>query len=414
MLLDIFAPHRRQCGLEIHMGRLRDSLSLPLSKQRHPVLMNTIFLWSCYISRPGPLCQHESHYLARALEGLNDALKQCVKVVDIVQASCLLSMYFLCNGRNLEGSYHASAAASLAIQCGLHGGITNKATTWASESSSTFKLEPAKDPVEEGERILAFWQVYNLDRCWSVVLHKPASIPDSRNVFNAINTPWPQTLEEYEAGHIDRDHTFQTIRSFFKDQPSSLPVGFSMLALRAKASAIFDRANELSTSWDPRVPPSCAFRDDVQTLENTIGRFLPTLIAPHQLDSTSLDDRHLLIVSQTLVHAAMIHLHYRFGQDNPVSYDKCRRSARTCVAILKHIAETDFNFLDPIIGPCWTCVAETLIRELNSIEASWPPINSTDIRNDISSVLYALTSLSARFPVFGFSTAKIQKRLANL
>jgi len=413
MLLDIFAPHRRQCGLEIHMGRLRDSLSLPLPKQRHPVLMNAIFLWACYMSRPGPLCQHETHYLTRALEGLNDALKHAVKVVDIVQASCLLSMYFLCNGRNLEGSYHASAAASLAVQYGLHGGITNKATAWASEFN-TFKLEPPKDAVEEGERILTFWQVYNLDRCWSVVLQKPASIVDSRNAFNSINAPWPQPLEEYEAGRIHHDHHFQTIRMFFRDQPSTVPVGFSTLALRAKASAIFDRANQLSTSWDPRVPLSCAFRDDIQILENTIARFIPTLMPPRQLDTTAVDDRHLLIVTHTLVHAAMIHLHYRLGQDDPVSYDKCRQSARACVDILKHVSDADFSFLDPIIGPCWTCAAETLIRELNSIEASWPLINSSDIRNEIGSILYALTSLSARFPVFGFSAAKIQKRLADL
>jgi hypothetical protein len=161
--------------------------------------MNAIFLWSCYISRPGPLCQHEAHYLARALEGLNDALKHVARIVDIIQASCLVSIYFLCNGRNLEGSYHASAAASLAVQCGLHGGITNNVTTLASESLSTLKLAPAKDAVEEGERILAFWQVYNLDRCWSVILHKPASIPDSRNAFDSINAPWPRTLKEYEA-----------------------------------------------------------------------------------------------------------------------------------------------------------------------------------------------------------------------
>jgi len=247
-----------------------------------------------------------------------------------------------------------------------------------------------------------------------VVLHKPTSIPDSRTAFNSINTPWPQTLEEYESGHIDHGHNFQTIRTFFKDQPTTVPVGFSTPALRVKASAIFERANQLSASWDPRLPASSTFREDVQILENTITRFLPTLIPPHQLDTTTPDERHLLIVIHTLVHAAMIHLHYRFSHDNPVSYDKCRRSARACVAVVKHIAATDFNFLDPIIGPCWTCVAETLIRELNSIEASWPLINSSDVRNEIGSILYALTSLSARFPVFGFSAAKIQKRLADL
>jgi hypothetical protein len=89
----------------------------------------------------------------------------------------------------------------------------------------------------------------------------------------------------------------------------------------------------------------------VQNLENTITQFLQTLIIPpHQLDTAALDDRHLLIVTYTLVYTALIHLHYPFGQDNPVSYDKWRRSARACVVVVKHIVDTDFNFLDPIIG----------------------------------------------------------------
>src|SRR4051794_23647565 len=62
--LNIFSSYHRQCGLEIHMGRLRDSLTLPATQQRHPVLINAIFLWSCYMSRPSPLSQHEPHYLA--------------------------------------------------------------------------------------------------------------------------------------------------------------------------------------------------------------------------------------------------------------------------------------------------------------------------------------------------------------
>jgi hypothetical protein len=139
--LEIFLPHRHQCGLEIHVGRMRDSLTLPPSQQRHPVLMNAIFLWSCYVSRPGPLSQHESHYLSRALEGLNDAMQYADKIIDVIQGSCLISMYFLSNGRVLEGSYHANAAASLSVQWGLHGGIPNAPSLGFSDPVSSCKLE---------------------------------------------------------------------------------------------------------------------------------------------------------------------------------------------------------------------------------------------------------------------------------
>ena len=200
--LEIFLPHRHQCGLEIHVGRLRESLTRPPAERRHPVLMNAIYLWACYMSRPGPLGEHEPLYLSRALSALQDALPDPSKVVDLIQAQCILSVYFLSNGRTLEGSYHASSAASLAVQWGLHQAGAADVTPgnilgeW---ELSSFRLEPPIDAIEQGERILTFWQVYDLDRCWSVVLGRPSIIPDSKHPRSTITTPWPQRMEEYEA-----------------------------------------------------------------------------------------------------------------------------------------------------------------------------------------------------------------------
>ena len=197
--LEIFLPHRHQCGLEVHVGRIRDSLSLPPSQQRHPVLMNAIFLWSCFLSRPGPLSQSESHYLSRALTSLHEGVQQVNKIIDVIQGSCLLSLYLLACGRVLEGCYHASAAASLCMQWNLHGGISNVPTLRFSDPVASCKLEPPKDAIEAGERILTFWQTFNLDRCWSVIMHKPAVMPDTQSGYTSINTPWPLTIEDYEA-----------------------------------------------------------------------------------------------------------------------------------------------------------------------------------------------------------------------
>ena len=181
------------------MGRLRDSFTRPLAEQHHPCLTNAIFLWACHVSRPGPLSEHESHYLNRALEALSDALQYNNRVLDVIQASCLLSLYFLSNGRPFEGGYHAAAAASLTLQCGLHGAIMNHAAFESTAVMGPLKLEPAKDAVEQGERILTFWQVFVLDRCWSVVLQKPVTIPDGPDGSLSIVMPWPQSMEEYES-----------------------------------------------------------------------------------------------------------------------------------------------------------------------------------------------------------------------
>jgi hypothetical protein len=376
--------------------------------------MNAIFLWSCYISRPEPLSQHESHYLSKALEGLNDAIQCPDKIIDVIQGSCLLSLYFLSNGRVLEGSYHANAAASLCIQWGLHGGISNAPNLGFSDPVASCKLDPPNNAIEAGDRILTFWQVFNLDRCWSVVLHKPAVMPDTQSSFTSINAPWPLAIEEYESGHIDESRNFQTIQTFFEGQGSNLVGGFSTLALRVKASALLERANQLSMNWDHRLAPSTAFTDDFQTLEHTVARFVLTLIPVQQLEAARADVKHAFITTHTLAHTAILHLYYPFGTQDPASYEKCLRAARSIVTIIKHLSDVDFDFLDPIVGPCWVTAADTLIRELDTIEVSWPLMNTGDVRAEIGTVLYALTSLGARFPLLGFSVAKVQKRLADM
>ncbi|KAJ7233912.1 hypothetical protein C8J57DRAFT_1249569 [Mycena rebaudengoi] len=410
MLLEIFSPHRHQCGLEIHMGHLQQSLSLPLSEQRHPALMNAIYLWSCFISRPEPLSQHEDHYLLQALNALRDGLRDREKTIDLIQASCLLSMYFLANGRILEGSYHASAAAALAVQCGLHGHVSPEMTAWIADPNAD--LKPFKTELRQGERILAFWQVYNLDRCWSVVLRKPSIIPDGPHAWNSINCPWPVTLGEYEAGHVRSGVNFQTIKSFFEGDVAS--DGFSTPALRAKASALFERADQLANNWDSRIKPSEAFLEEIQSLELVIAGFMSTLPPVQQLGIASAEDRPILIATHTLAHAAMIHLYQPFASDDPLSYDKCSQAARACGEVITQIIDSDFAFLDPILGPCWTSAAETLIREVNAMSSSWPPINTASVRHELGTIIYAMTSLGSKFPILGIAAAKIQKEVAKL
>ncbi|KZP34452.1 hypothetical protein FIBSPDRAFT_906516 [Athelia psychrophila] len=413
MLLEIFLPHRHQCGLEIHVGRLRDSLTLPPVQQRHPALMNAIYLWSCFVSRPAPLSQHESHYLSRALEGLNDAMQYADKVVDVIQGSCLLSMYFLANGRVLEGSYHANAAAALCFQWGLHGGISNAPSLGYSDPVAECKLDAPKDPIEAGERILTFWQVFNLDRCWSVVCHKPSVIPDTQSNYTSINTPWPLSIEDYEAGRMDEGRNFQTIQTFFEGQGSNLVGGHGRIAMRVKASALFERAHQLSMNWDHRLAPSTAFTDDFQNVEHSIARLVPTFMSIQELNAASSEDKHAYFTDHCLAYAAIIHLYFPFA-DDPESYEKCLRAARSIVTIIRIVQDVEYDFLDPIIGPCWIAAADTLVRELNGMEVSWPLLNTGEVRAEISTVLYALTNVGSKFSLLAFSIAKLTKRLEDM
>jgi len=405
MLLEIFLPHRHQCGLELHVGRLRDSLHLPPSQRRHPVLMNAIYLWACYLSRPGSLSEHEPLYLAQALTSLNDAVANPTKIIDLIQASCLLSVYFLSNGRLHEGSYHAGAAANLAIQWGLHqlGSEPPTPNALGGEWDSTFRLEPAKDSIEQGERILAFWQVYDLDRCWSALLHRPTALPDSKHPKTTITTPWPQRMEDYEAGDIEASMSGSpTIHAFFVHQAQpNLVGGFSTLAHRVKAAALLDGARKLAASWSSPLSNSTSFQENFRVFENTITRFTTTLLPLHQLAATMPDDKYTLYTIHSLAHASMIHLHQPFIQDNQVSREKSFRAARAITVVMKHIADADFDYLEPLIGHCWMSAARVFMFELAQMQVSWVPLNTAEIRGELASLFYSMTKLSNKFPLLG-------------
>lgn len=404
-LIDIFTPHARQCGLQIHLGRLRESVTLPLNEQRHPVLMNTIYLWACFVSRPEPLSEHEDHYLQQALNALPDALRVSDRLIDLIQASCLLSLYFLANGRLLEGSYHASAAASLSLQISLHKGIIA-----GSQSNNAMEdLKPQKSNIEDGERILTFWQVYNLDLCWSVVLHRPRVIQDPFDSPHSVMSPWPQDIKDYESGHYTVPSLSPVIQAFLAGH--SHPNSYTTPASRVKASSLFAHADGLCGDWVPSKKPTPEFVKQLQVLDNTISMFISTLPSV-PFDMGSSDDKYSLIVSHTLGHVAMIYLHRAFSLNESSSFEKCSHAARACVSIIKGLTQQDYLFLEPVMGPCWWSVADVLIRELDAVEAPWTLVDSSELRHELEVLLYAMTTLSTRFPVVVPAVAKVQKRLA--
>lgn len=130
-----------------------------------------------------------------------------------MQAEVLLSQYFFCLGRFLEGRYHANAAVSLVISCGLHkirpeasephpvasqmGAAVNLGFS-SNVSGGLFELSIPIDSVDLGERINIFWSVYNIDKCWSVAVNSPSILVDDAALGTQIDTPWPLDVESYE------------------------------------------------------------------------------------------------------------------------------------------------------------------------------------------------------------------------
>ncbi|TDL21708.1 hypothetical protein BD410DRAFT_287744 [Rickenella mellea] len=396
MLLDIFLPHRHQCGFALHAEHLRSNISLPLADQRHPVLMNAIFLWACFFSRPGPFSQHEAHYLAKTQEALVDALQQPKRIIDTIQACAMLAKYYFANGRNLEASFHASSAATMAIHAGLHRTASTQAGllpwTDVTKGSALLPLDPPKDAAEQGERIAVFWQVFIIDRTLSVALQRPTCIPEDCGFYTRIDTPWPEDIEEYDNMSLDAIQGDSTLRMFFTHQGQTLSGvgGFSTSALRVKAAALYERGTRMAATWGHSPSQQAEFH----AFDLTLSRFLSNLLPVQQLDATLPEDRRDFVSLHMTAHASTIQLHQSFAREDTTSFEKCLRAARHIVALVKHIADPDYEYLDPIIGGYWASAASILALE----QVTWATVDH-EVQHDLDTIIFAITKLHARFPL---------------
>lgn len=160
-----------------------------------PALLNTIYLWGLKLSSVESFAAYETVFLSRAIQSVAGALGATHphKAKHALQAELLLSNYFFWTGRFLEGKYHCDAAVSIAISIGSH----------RTRSSQLPNPNPGTtDPVEEGERISAFWSVFLNDRTWGVAMNVPSGMPDQKAPNARIDVPWPLDMTQYERVRI--------------------------------------------------------------------------------------------------------------------------------------------------------------------------------------------------------------------
>ena len=153
----------------------------------HPALVNAIFLWGAHFSRVPSLSgeEVEQAFLSRATSQVQSqqiATQSLQLGLQAVQAEILLAIYlFAIGGRTIEADYHVSAAVRLALGFGM-----NRIT-----------MNPNAEPIEEGERISVFWEVFCLDKFWAITNNKPAAIRIDGTSAVVVTTPWPKSSEEY-------------------------------------------------------------------------------------------------------------------------------------------------------------------------------------------------------------------------
>lgn len=162
--------------------------------------MNAVYLLGAYFSSDPNLNNLQGELLAYTLQDLSTTLIDLtpLAIMDVLQAEVLLTYYFFSNGRTVEGVYHMDAASAIVLASKLHQIRSARYSVIAGGTPSRYRPAPTMDPIEEGQRINAFWTTFILDRNWSVALGRTPVLTDEERKGTEIDTPWPRSVETYE------------------------------------------------------------------------------------------------------------------------------------------------------------------------------------------------------------------------
>lgn len=205
--LNNFLPSATQFGFFLHLERFRAAVLLKAhfndSSRPSPALLNTTYLWGTHLSPVDALRSNETVFLNRALQQVSIEIPSAIhsaQIMHTIQAEVLLSTYFFRRNQLLEAEFHLSGAVSLAQSAGLHQIRSDRVFSSPVVSvlmETEMFLPPARDVIEEGERINGFWAVYCLHRLISITLGNTSKcFGGLDSPRHEVDTPWPQ---EYEA-----------------------------------------------------------------------------------------------------------------------------------------------------------------------------------------------------------------------
>ncbi|KAK7053569.1 transcriptional activator protein acu-15 [Favolaschia claudopus] len=353
-----------------HIGFFLDisPFLLPLPFHSHdrplPILLSALCMWGCRFtqsqSAPHPI-YNESAFLLYTLHNIPSSLSpdnnHPQRVLHGIQTHILLSLYFLAQGRSVEGIFHSNAAVDFALDAELH-------------LIQSLPLPERKFNHEAVvERIDAFWTVVLVNN-YSVAAFGAPSAIEFLNM--PIDTPWPVDVDLVgvcSGREITGAIAGATVSKFLT---GLIVDGFSPLALQAKASILLECV--ISLAAQNGVEDERGENISLDSLEVLLDQFmlsLPLAGSGPALKADPGDDakESRLLVTQTLTNVAIIRLHAPRINTHPESRTKYMTAAMSVIHIM---TTTDLarHAGDPILGVLWATVGQVFVTELGSMDSS--------------------------------------------
>ncbi|KAJ7664852.1 hypothetical protein B0H17DRAFT_1091330 [Mycena rosella] len=356
-----------------------------------PALLSAIYLWGCVLCSTPPSPPYtEDTFLRDALQSLPGDISRFNQhpklVLETIQAEVLLSLYYLHAAIPVQGRYHATAAATLALSAGLH-----KMRAPSSPMAPGFLLAaplfpPALDMRGEAERIDAFWAVVTLNNFWVAAEGCPSAIPYGM----AIDTPWPLSSQGGA-----------TVTKFLNGDDQE---GRSPVALLTKASILLERIID-SSARNNASPSDAAAR---YALENRLHTFQSSL--PNAMGSQP------LVMAHALTDLAIVRFHAPLARTSESARNKCLTAAHRAAAGLASakLAQP----ADPMLGPLYAALSAVYIHEMAALRAraggAQARAQYQDLDARVGSLVGAMTALAPKSPVIQVCLASTRQAYGEL
>ncbi|KAJ7311004.1 hypothetical protein DFH08DRAFT_455474 [Mycena albidolilacea] len=352
-LLDLFLRHfARHPFFFLDSPQFQHTALLP-DLFPHSLLV-AVALWATHVSA-NPLDESvysQEKLLARTVHHVaqdiaaGGALPQ--RILHMIQTEILLSLYYLDHGRLLEANYHCAGATSLAFISGLHQLGASLQNVVVQGENISIPL----DAILRMEMINAFWSVLLINNYCVAASNTPSSMP-----YDApISTPWPTHFPNVTLSP-----------ALFLDEDDVN--GHSPLTLLVKSSIQLERTMSF-TARNPRIFACLPLPSEFWAIGIRLELFrscLPPVDIAHSTDQISL-------ITHAFVNAG----------------SKCLIAA-SCVALrLADAHLTEWEIVDPILGPLLAAIADVLIVSLTHI-----PQASAHLQ----AMLSAMQTLARRSPL---------------
>ncbi|KAJ7458971.1 hypothetical protein FB451DRAFT_1182559 [Mycena latifolia] len=361
--------------------RFRASALLPLPfghrDRPSPSLLSAVYLWGgalSHITPPGPytpdaflLCALENGPRDLTAIGANPQM-----VLETIQTEVLLSFYYLHTALPVEGRYHASVAASLALGADLHLiRSPQQNAPYPPFVLASPVLPRPENAADEAVRINAFWTVVLINNHWVGADGSPSAIPYGM----PIDTPWPGSSQGGA-----------TITRFLNGSDVD---GSSSVALLVKASILLERI--IAFSARAVGPPDPGALASLDRRLHTFQAALPPL-----------PGTQLLVLTHALVDLAIVRLHAPYARpaDPGAGRAKLLAAAARAVAGLG-AGTTDIlasaHSTDPMLGPVYATMARVYMADLAALARH--PRQAQELEGLLGSLMSAMASLAAYSPI---------------